>query len=70
WRYRIAEKIREILNKHPAKRDFDPDGVADFFHVVFEGAIIFSKTFQDPRAVSTHFKHYRNYLELLFGVEA
>ena len=38
--------------------------------VVFEGAFILSRTLRKPQAVARQLAHYRNYLELLFPLNA
>jgi hypothetical protein len=35
--------------------------------VIFEGAFILSKTLGSPAVVARQLRHFRNYLELLYG---
>ncbi len=67
WRLRIGDKLREIAALHPPRIDVDLDSLADMISVVFEGAFLMSKTYDDPATVGQQLRHYRNYLELLFG---
>jgi len=67
WRKRLAPKLREAIKLHPPKKDVDPDELADGLTVVFEGSMILSKLVKDPKAIAAHLRHYRRYLELLFG---
>ena len=66
WRNRLADKIREIFIKHPPRRVANPDTLADHSMAILEGAIILSKSYRDHKIIASHFRQYRNYLELLF----
>lgn len=67
WRLRVGDKLREIADRHPPRLEVDLDSLADMISVVFEGAFLLSKTYDDPGTVGQQLRHYRNYLELLFG---
>lgn len=67
WRQRLGAKLEEVSAAHPPRLKTDLASLADGITVVFEGAFILSKTYKDPRIVSQQIRHYRNYLELLFG---
>ena len=67
WRDRLAEKLRQAAERHPARLEFDPRSVAEAITVVFEGAFLLSKTYRDPGLVAEQLGHYRRYIELLFG---
>jgi TetR/AcrR family transcriptional repressor of nem operon len=69
WRERIGAKLREAMKVHPPRRPVDADELADGLTVAFEGAMILSKLVQDPKAIAVHLRHYRTYLELLFGLD-
>lgn len=70
WRDRLGERIAEVTRRHPPRISIDPAGLADMITVVFEGAFILSRTLREPQAVARQLAHYRNYLELLFPLDA
>lgn len=67
WRERLGAKLREAAAKHPPRGDVDLDTLSDLLWVVFEGAFVLSRALGDRRAVAAQLRHYRHYLELLFG---
>lgn len=67
WRRMLGRKFREVAERHPPRREIDPDSLADGISVIFEGSFILSKTYRDPGLVAEHLRHYRRYVELLFG---
>lgn len=68
WRRRLGAKLREAVKLHPPRQAVDPEELADGLTVVFEGSMIVSKLLKDPRAIGVHLRHYRRYLELVFGL--
>lgn len=69
WRRRLGAKFREAAERHPPRAEVDPASLADHITVVFEGAFILSKTYGAGDVVREHVRHYRRYIELLFGRE-
>lgn len=67
WRRRLGDKLREAARLHPPRLPVDLDELADGLTVAFEGSMILSKMVKDPKAIAAHLRHYRRYLELLFG---
>lgn len=67
WRTRIAEKLAEVEAEHPARAEVDRESLADLLTVIFEGALVFTRTMEEPAAVARQLRHYRTYLELLYG---
>jgi len=67
WRARVAAKLREIAAQYPPRLPVDIDTLADMSIAIPEGAYILSKINRDPQVVAAQFRHYRNYLELLFA---
>ena len=63
----MGAKLREAARLHPPRQAVDPGELADVLTVVFEGSMILSKLLKDPKAIAAHLRHYRRYLELLFG---
>lgn len=70
WRDRLGKRFAEIARRHPPRIAIDPASLADLITVVFEGAFILSRTLREPQAVARQLAHYRNYLELLFPLDA
>ena len=67
WRQRIADKLHRIMERYPPRLPVDVVTLADMNLAIAEGAYILSKVNNDPRAVAAQFRHYRNYLHLLFS---
>jgi len=67
WRQRIETKLREVAAVHPPRIPVDFASLADGMTACFEGAYVLSRTLKDPKLVGEQLRHYRNYLELLFG---
>ena len=70
WRARVAGKLHEVAALYPPRLPVDIDSLADMSLAIAEGAYVVSKVNRDPRAVAVQFRHYRNYLELLFAPAA
>lgn len=68
WREVVGTKLRAAMAASPPRLEADPDELADAGLAVMEGAFILSKTIEEPHIVARQLRHYRNYLELLFGV--
>jgi len=66
WRKRVREKLDEIVEEHPPKREIDLDSLADMLMVTFEGAFILSRSLNDAGTVARQLSHYHTYLRLLF----
>lgn len=67
WRARVAGKLREVAALYPPRLPVDIDSLADMSLAIAEGAYVLSKVNRAPKAVAVQFRHYRNYLELLFA---
>lgn len=68
-RTELAKLIREIMTKHPPRREVDPESLADGFMSVFEGAFVLSKSLGEADVTIKQLRHYKAYIELLFGKE-
>lgn len=66
-RVELSQLIREIMQKYPPRREVDPVSLADGFMSVFEGAFILSKSLNDADITLKQLRHYKAYVELLFG---
>lgn len=69
WRLRVGDKLRAIAEKQAPRMPVDLDSVADNLTAVLEGAFIMSKTYNDGGMIASQFRHYKNYIELLFMAE-
>lgn len=67
WRRRIGDKLRLIMAQYPPRLAVSVETLADMNLAIAEGAYILSKVNNDPGAVAAQFRHYRNYLHLLFA---
>lgn len=67
WRRRIGEKLRLVTAIYPPRLAVSTETLADMNLAIAEGAYILSKVNNDPGAVAAQFRHYRNYLHLLFA---
>lgn len=70
WRVDVGAKIAAIIARHPPRLPVTAASLADLVLAMAEGSYILSKVNRDPKAVAEHFRHYRNYLELLFAPSA
>lgn len=69
WRSRLADKLQEVVQKHPPARQIDIESLADELLVTFEGAFVLSQSLKDPQVVARQLSHYHTYLQLLFNNE-
>ncbi len=67
WRSQLTKEITDAKRLHAPKAAFDPQGVADHLIAVVEGSWILAKVRQDRGIVAANLKHFRSYLESLFG---
>jgi TetR/AcrR family transcriptional repressor of nem operon len=70
WRSRLAEKIVEVCVLYPPRIPVETHQVADHVLATFEGAFVLSKVMGEPKLASEQLIQCRNYLELLFTLEA
>lgn len=70
WRERVGGKLREVVARHPPRRDVDPTSLADALWVAFEGAFVLARATGERGALAAQLRHYRSHLELLFGADA
>jgi len=67
WRRVLAGKLEAAARLHPPRAEVDLDSVADLLTVIFEGAFVMSRVTGTRGVFATQLRHYRNYLQLLFG---
>jgi TetR/AcrR family transcriptional regulator, transcriptional repressor for nem operon len=68
WRKVFGGKLEEAMEQYPPRVRVQADELADTGLAVLEGAFILTKTLNEPKLIARQLRHYRNYLELLFGV--
>ena len=67
WREVVGAMLSAAVAARPPRLAVDPAELADAFMAVTEGAFILSRTLEEPALIARQIRHYRNYLELLFG---
>ncbi len=67
WTQRITEKLEAAMRMYPPRLPVDVTTLAEMSLALAEGAFILSKVQRDPAALAAQWRHYRNYLELLFS---
>ena len=67
WRRLLKEKFDAIARVYPPRIPVDTATLADAFTVVLEGAFVTSKAVNSPTVVAEQLRHFRNYVQLLFG---
>ncbi len=66
WRTLFGIKIKKAVELHQPIQAVDADSLADLLTCILEGAILISKTLDEPKLVAPQLAHYRKYLEYLF----
>ena len=67
WAEMLRRDLDAAKTRHAPRARFDTASLADHFIAVFEGALIMGKAKQDMRVVEQSLRHFRNYLQSLFG---
>jgi len=68
-RKELTRLLRAVVRKYPPQRQVDLKSLADGFMSLFEGAFILEKALGEAGITCQQLKHYRTYIELLFGRE-
>lgn len=66
WNNRFRGYVEEIAACHPPRDRIELDDIAEMLSCVVDGAIIMSKTLEDPRLLARQVRAYRSYVKLLF----
>lgn len=67
WRKEVGDKLRAAAAARPPRRRVDLESLADMLTTLFEGSFVLARS-TDTRGVFVgQLRHYRTYLELLFG---
>jgi len=67
WRSDLQGWLETIMEQYPPKLPVDSASLADGLNTVLEGAFIMSKAVGEPELIVQQLRHYKNYIELLFG---
>jgi TetR/AcrR family transcriptional repressor of nem operon len=67
WTQRITLKLEAAMHLYPPRLPVDVRTLAEMSLALAEGAFILSKVQRDAGAMAAQWRHYRNYLELLFS---
>jgi TetR/AcrR family transcriptional regulator, transcriptional repressor for nem operon len=67
WQAEVSARVRAAMAHRPPRLEVSPDDVAAMLTAVVEGAFILSRSLNDAALLARQLRHYRNYLELLFG---
>ncbi|HJU91206.1 MAG TPA: helix-turn-helix domain-containing protein [Gemmatimonadaceae bacterium] len=70
WRDRLGQKLRDAVAHRPPRVEVDIDELADMLSVIVEGAYVLGKSLGDSSMLARQLRHYRSYLELVFGLDA
>lgn len=70
WTRRISAKLEQVVALYPPRLAVDIRTLAEMSLTQAEGAYILGKVNRDAKAPAAQFRHYRNYLELLFAPQA
>lgn len=68
WRQRLGEKFEAAIAQHPPQLPVKAEELADAIVSTFEGGFVMMRVLQDPKQLNQQLTHYRNYIELLFGL--
>jgi TetR/AcrR family transcriptional repressor of nem operon len=66
-RSELTRLLEAIAEKYPPRTEVDLVSLADGFMTLFEGAFILEKTLDEAGVTYQQLRHYRTYVELLFG---
>lgn len=69
WRAMFHDKLVKIEKKYPARVKVDLIQLSDMLSSIIEGAIIVSRTMNDPKILVHQILQYRSYIRLLFSPE-
>jgi len=68
WTKGIASLLRAAKEKHQPSSDFEPDSVATMMLSLIQGSLVVAKARQNPDVLVQNVKHFRSFIESLFGI--
>lgn len=70
WGDVLLDKLEEVAENYPPRREVDLESLADSLMTVFEGGFVVSRTFEEPAVLVEQLRHLHHYFDLLFVDEA
>jgi len=67
WADQFGKELAQAKARYAPKVSFEPRDVAEYFIAVVEGALILAKAHGDPKVVARMLRHFRAYVQSLFG---
>ena len=67
WKGRFAEELAAAKARYAPKGKWSPEELAEHLIAIVEGSMILGKAEQDMRVVDRNLRHYKRYVEQLFG---
>jgi TetR/AcrR family transcriptional repressor of nem operon len=62
----LAKDLAEAKKKYAPRANIDPEGLADHFIAVAQGAMLMAKARKDKSVIKTALTHYKQYLKSIF----
>jgi TetR/AcrR family transcriptional repressor of nem operon len=70
WREHFGRRVEAALDQRPPLIPVSAQDLVDQLLVSFEGGFVMARSLNEGDQVAKALRHYRNYLELLFALEA
>lgn len=67
WRTYYFKLLERVAKNHPPAVEIDLEELADYFLATLQGGFVMSRVYRDPRVVATNLRHFRRYVEFVFG---
>ena len=67
WHRVLDKKFKDILENHQPVIEVSAQSLVDNFLSAFEGGLVLAKMMNQPQAFTSQIRHFKNYIELLFG---
>ena len=67
WAARFGEELAHAKARHAPKASFNPKELAEHLIAIMEGSLILGKAQNNMQAMERNLRHYKRYLQSLFG---
>lgn len=67
WQDVITPKFEAAIGAHPPRIEVSAEELSMFGLSAFEGGLVLLRTFKRDDVLAAQLRHYRNYIELVFG---
>ncbi|MBI4342793.1 MAG: TetR/AcrR family transcriptional regulator [Candidatus Omnitrophica bacterium] len=67
WKQQFGEELEAAKRKYAPKGDWSPKELAEHFIAILEGSLILGKAGQDMQVVGRNLRHFKRYVQQLFG---